>query len=603
VKFKLALTLLVSLALILISSPSVKAASPVLLFDDNFDNGSFSKWSIISGSWQITNILGSNRFGSSVPYGNTEYLAIAGDNSWSDYTYNTDILATEGSDKNILFRYNDNQNKYGIHLVNYPDHTYDLVCLEKWINGAFEDVCKHTELYNNQILSLSVESKGQHIKVNLNNSLLIEEPNWGTITHGKIGLRPATGANFPTSIWYDNIKVYDLTTPTYNLDVPLLKQNSPSWGNIIYDRAKDWAKYPNFYIKNWGCALTSATMVLNYYGINKIDKKGTNLDPASLNNWLISQKDGYVNGGYVNWWAIRRLTSDINKVNGTSILDFEKITNPPPLLPIVDTHLASSEADIAAVNNGGHYVVITGKTGSEYSINDPLKDYQTLTDYNNQVSSIGHFFKTTTLQPLALQLTSPQSSTTPNFSTVLINFSPGTDVYLADMNGGLIIGKTPSLGDPLIPEGSSYGYVDPLLSDPEGIPNGPGYNELVLPLPTDRQYKLGIWSNSHQSFTATVYGYDKDGQVDKYNTHGCTQPNTPIFINFNYSQKNGIRNLDQDHNKEKNHDQDKDRNHSSEKDKSIDKSESFVNITENDSPDIHQHDNPSSTLDCPDHED
>jgi hypothetical protein len=66
---------------------------------------------------------------------------------------------------------------------------------------------------------------------------------------------------------YDDIVVYDLPTtePDRYLEVDNLKQYSPQWKDLEYDSASSWAPLEPT-IESWGCALTSASMVLRKDG-------------------------------------------------------------------------------------------------------------------------------------------------------------------------------------------------------------------------------------------------------------------------------------------------------------------------------------------------
>lgn len=58
------------------------------------------------------------------------------------------------------------------------------------------------------------------------------------------------------------------------------------------------------YVKR-GCALTSAVMVLRYYGVTTgIDGKEVN--SRNLNEWLKSQPRGYVGRGRINWGEVHK---------------------------------------------------------------------------------------------------------------------------------------------------------------------------------------------------------------------------------------------------------------------------------------------------------
>ncbi|HEX8966146.1 MAG TPA: C39 family peptidase, partial [Patescibacteria group bacterium] len=183
-------------------------------------------------------------------------------------------------------------------------------------------------------------------------------------------------------------------TPTpseINLNVPLIKQSDDPWQSQEYDTAHLWNSISTT-IHDWGCALTSAVMALQYNGITKMPDN-TPLDPASLNAWLKSQPDGYIGNGLVNWLAIPRLTRlaklSFNNPDFTSdALEYKRIQG------------NSNESIAADLKNGlpdileepGHFIIAKGTQGSTFTINDPYYDRSLLTDtYNNSFLHAGKF--------------------------------------------------------------------------------------------------------------------------------------------------------------------------------------------------------------------
>jgi len=107
----------------------------------------------------------------------------------------------------------------------------------------------------------------------------------------------------------------DVEPYEFSLDVEYQSQIDPSWEHFEYDSASTWFA-SNLSIGKWGCALTSASMVLNYFS------HPTN--PKLLNDWLLSQPDGFIRNGLVNWLAISRYTK-LHKNSNNSILEFNRL--------------------------------------------------------------------------------------------------------------------------------------------------------------------------------------------------------------------------------------------------------------------------------------
>lgn len=166
-------------------------------------------------------------------------------------------------------------------------------------------------------------------------------------------------------------------TPNYPvLSVPSLKQYSLPWKNRIYDHTRST-------IEEFGCALTSATMVLNYHGHNIL--------PDALNNWLRNQKDGYIRNGLINWLAVSRYTKE-NDTNSSPTLEYKRLEATNENL---DNELNSNRP--AILKEDGHFIVATAKNEDTYLINDPgYSDRDTLESYGNSFLAINSYRPTHT---------------------------------------------------------------------------------------------------------------------------------------------------------------------------------------------------------------
>ena len=118
-----------------------------------------------------------------------------------------------------------------------------------------------------------------------------------------------------------------------------------------------------------GCALTSAAMVMAYYGVDT--------DPKRLNNAI--GRAGYDVNHYIYWSAVRNVCHDeINQI------EYFPGTVKPFDTTVLNAHLDSGHPVI--VNVGGHFVVVTGRSDGTYYINDPISSAKsTLDAYPNRV--------------------------------------------------------------------------------------------------------------------------------------------------------------------------------------------------------------------------
>lgn len=118
----------------------------------------------------------------------------------------------------------------------------------------------------------------------------------------------------------------------------------------------NWAKQrlgfcDGYTICSAGCAMTSAAMLLS--------TKGINVNPGSLDEWLGD------NGGY--WDGCDIIWSTIDKFGVTAFQGLETAAEPE-----ICNGLSQGHGIIANVNNGGHWVLLTGCLGNGvFSVNDP----------------------------------------------------------------------------------------------------------------------------------------------------------------------------------------------------------------------------------------
>ena len=469
-----------------------------VLFDDDFESG-LGKWTVLSGAglWQLKEINGSMWFGARINGPSTIIDAVAGDTSWTDYEFEMDIYPVEGVDRNIRTRWT-------------PERQFcNQFHLNPRIHMDYIDPNVDYNMTNNVVHHVRVALVNNNYKLYIDNQLLVDN----TITNqvppclnGSIGLTVSTGAAFPTEVWIDNVVVRSLgeaptPTPTpINLNVPSLKQTSSPWGSQLYDNAISWARRSSRTISSWGCALTSATMILNYYGLNLLPS-GTTLDPGSLNTWLKSQADGYIGNGFVNWLAISRLSKLAKSING--ITDFDALEYERKWtsdLEVLKNDIKDLKPDI--VEEPGHFVVARGIDDDVININDPYFDRQTLADYSNIFLSLGTYNPTSTDLSYIMLVTGPD---------VTIN---SKDESLNNVGESFI--KQAMVND-----------INPNEA------NSP-IKILYIPKPEKQNYELSLSSSNNQLNSFKTYLYNKDGTVrilDGKALLGLNANNYKLFFN------------------------------------------------------------------------
>jgi hypothetical protein len=287
-------------------------------------------------------------------------------------------------------------------------------------------------------------------------------------------------------------------TPTpVQLNVPLVKQTSNPWQAFEYDTAHVWAPLAKT-IHDWGCALTSAVMVLQYNGIVKMPDN-TLLDPGTLNTWLKSQPDGYVGNGLVNWIAIQRFTRLVRLAfyNPGFLYDalvYRRSTNPTQLT----NDLANNIPDI--LEEPGHFVVAKGTQGNTFTINDPYFPRNTLNDgYNNTFLSFVRFIPSHT-----------------DLSYILITSDPSLTLTVRN-----------SLNQPV---GTSF-IQQPLTNDSDSSSSGSPLTMFYLEQPADGLYTLTATSSGqNQPYSLNEYLYDLNGNVTVSSSSGTTDNNGQVTL-------------------------------------------------------------------------
>lgn len=254
-----------------------------------------------------------------------------------------------------------------------------------------------------------------------------------------------------------------------SLNVPDYKQFSPApWATETYDGGGT--------INQFGCGLTSLVNILRSYGFTTVS--GQDLNPSTLNTWMINN-NGYDAGGGVQWWAIDTLTGNRLVYNNQSVLCNQ---NAPTLYSTtVDKELFEQRPVILRVRNGtkmcGHFVVATGKCSNTYKINDPgHSNVHNLSDapYNSQWAGYRSF------QP-------KNGSPRP---IVVINMHSPADVLVTSPDGKRA-GFDPVTGQFLseIP-GSSYSDEGGIEADDGSGRTTPEFRSLQISVPVGGEYQI-----------------------------------------------------------------------------------------------------------------
>ncbi len=524
---------------IILSSLSIRNTYASTIFEDNFDQYSSNtfptKWINLylnenqarcNASWNVNNSklnLFIENQGSCTT--NITPSSIYWPNNLNNYTYEMDATFVTGTDHNIIFRYDPiSNNFYEIHFVSPGDFDF-----------GFSNYVTNYKLSQNypddKTYHIIITINGRNIKVIVNNTLVRDITLNADLPPGKIALRAGTGSDPNSGIIYDNIKVTDYNNEYSSLPVPYLSQTNPIWGKDEYDHSQSLGFNP-YTFDRWGCAVTSATMILNYYGFNHLPDSSP-LTPGSLNQWL-NNSQGYDYGigsdgnySYLNFAKIASLTHLLSSQN-SSLPDLEWIPNfgkNPNNDTLIDKDISAAQPDIIRVTNAqtsSHFVVTTGKTASSYSINDPYWKYSDLTSFNNTYDAIEQFVPSHT-----------------NLSYITLVINPSVQILLNhnQQNNGKIYknGQFSSYNDnPQI----LYQYEPPINNtDTSGksMSLGTGVNSLLVPKPENGMYTIMLSSPKTVIYTLNLDTFQTEGSSKSSKIIGILTPNSPqtLVLNFN----------------------------------------------------------------------
>jgi hypothetical protein len=129
-----------------------------------------------------------------------------------------------------------------------------------------------------------------------------------------------------------------------------------------------------------GCAVASAAMVLQFYGLDT--------DPGRLNAFLTRHHRGYTPEGWI-WWE-----------DATDLMPglIEKAYEGDPSYFLIDSNLAAGNPVISRLrfpSGVTHFVVIVGKDGFDYLVQDPgaggSKGVYPLKEFGSDIEAIRYY--------------------------------------------------------------------------------------------------------------------------------------------------------------------------------------------------------------------
>jgi Peptidase_C39 like family len=135
------------------------------------------------------------------------------------------------------------------------------------------------------------------------------------------------------------------------IPVPVFTQDDPRWTFELLGPTFDT-------VGQAGCAITSAAMVLSAYGVDT--------DPDRLNQYLMTHA-GYTENGWLYWEKAAEVAPDGQ---------VEKAYEDLPSYTLIDQNLQAGNPVIVRLtlrNGTTHFVVVVGKEGWDYLVQDPAR--------------------------------------------------------------------------------------------------------------------------------------------------------------------------------------------------------------------------------------
>jgi len=256
-------------------------------------------------------------------------------------------------------------------------------------------------------------------------------------------------------------------SPTAAPAFPYLSQLDPAWANEEYDKASTWAGLDKYGIGRWGCALTSAAMVLQHHGVKAHD--GTDIDPSKLNAWLKSQGDGYVGYGYLNWLALTRY-----------VRQSYDLGHSPTKLEYKRSYLPTIPSLPAILSLPGHFVVAYAGDDLSWDIHDPADIARTSLPKTATINSISNLVPSLT-----------------DLSYMMFVADPELHISLLDHRNRVV------------PIDWSYEYI----TDDIDATSSPTTRVGIVPKLPKGKYDIRVNNSSDDKHFLEIYLYDKRGET------------------------------------------------------------------------------------------
>lgn len=449
-----------------------------------------------------------------------------------------------GTDKNLAFRYFSPDRWYDL---KFDSANYSVGYQQLPHSGDYTSVI--FPLPNGNTYHIKVVVKAGQITTYINNSLVLDkifDPVTEFSPEGILALQASVGEDPISEVYFDNIVVVGedptpsptvnpTTTPTAsptasptatpsasptasptpsptatpspsatpvatNSAFPIFTQTNSSWSGAIYDSANLWNPLdPSF--GRWGCAVTSAAMILKYYGISTLPN-GLGTTPGNLNLWLKQTPGGYVGDGLLNWTMISKISQIMRLTTpfGTKL----EYSWGPGSVPLLTEELTSGRPTILQATLGHFVTAYQMGSANNIDIVDPYFPKTSLAQYGGTFVSMRKFAPSHT-----------------DLSHITLYLSGSADIDLLKRDGRRVKELSPAV------------YTEELWGQPGNQRSGSTSQVMDLAKPDSGRYRIRISKNTPKKLKYTLILTTKDGD-QKILRGDVLAGRRPTYLDFNF---------------------------------------------------------------------
>jgi hypothetical protein len=312
---------------------------------------------------------------------------------------------------------------------------------------------------------------------------------------------------------YSYVHPNDPFPATWGLDLTLTCDNSQRGLNVpaFFQTDAQWAKHKLFKsdvsIGAGGCALTCLAMALDHA------TQSSAFTPGSLNDFLTANNTGFNGASLVFDPAIRKASDNrlkFHEFTDGSAGDIEDALC-QGIPPIVKVDVPNKGICGNAV--GTHYVLVTGKQGSTFTINDPGCGHTTLDAYPSFKARgyvgpySGNFGPNTAQGRGSSGLT---AAATADNSSLSIGGDNNVELMVIDPAGERT-GFVPAIGSVVEEITDSVYFSDNLANIDTGNPPDNAEHQLQIDKPASGTYQVIFTTRQPGPYSISIYPYSQDG--------------------------------------------------------------------------------------------